>query len=122
MDFPAFDPSDRYEPGPVTLDDLLESAENSQPLEDSTGIIYTDEEFEEHLRSQPFVPASDPQGDVDSICGMVTGTPFDMARDGERIVGEAVEEQRAGRVQTSRVRAAPNDSADAPDGRPSELC
>ena len=32
-----------------------------------------------------------PQGDIDSICGMVTGTPFDMARDGERIVGEAAD-------------------------------
>lgn len=32
-----------------------------------------------------------PQGDIDSICGMVTGTPLDMARDGERIVGEAAD-------------------------------
>ena len=32
-----------------------------------------------------------PQGDIDSVCGMVTGTPFDMARDGERIVGEAAD-------------------------------
>ena len=32
-----------------------------------------------------------PQGDIDSICGMVTGTPFDMASDGERIIGEAAE-------------------------------
>ena len=30
-----------------------------------------------------------PQGDIDSICGMVEGTPFDMARDGRRIVEEA---------------------------------
>lgn len=49
----AVDPPDRYMPGPVTLDDLLDSAKNAQPLEDSTGIIYTDEEFDEHLRSQP---------------------------------------------------------------------
>lgn len=32
-----------------------------------------------------------PQGDIDSICGMVTGTPFDMASDGERIIGEAAD-------------------------------
>ena len=32
-----------------------------------------------------------PQGDIDSICGMVTGTPVDMASDGERIIGEAAE-------------------------------
>lgn len=32
-----------------------------------------------------------PQGDIDSICGMVTGAPFDMARDGERILGEAAD-------------------------------
>ena len=32
-----------------------------------------------------------PLGDVDSICGMVTGMPFDMARDGERILGEAAD-------------------------------
>ena len=32
-----------------------------------------------------------PRGDIDSICGMVTGTPFDMTRDGERIVGEAAD-------------------------------
>lgn len=30
-----------------------------------------------------------PQGDIDSICGMVTGAPFDMAIDGERIIAEA---------------------------------
>ena len=32
-----------------------------------------------------------PQGDIDSICGMVTGTPFDMSRDGDRILGEAAD-------------------------------
>ena len=31
-----------------------------------------------------------PQGDIDSICGMVAGTPFDMARDGKQVVAEAV--------------------------------
>lgn len=55
----AFDPPDRYAPGPVTVDDLVESAKKAQPLDDSTGIIYTDEEFEQHMRSQPFIPASE---------------------------------------------------------------
>ncbi len=30
-------------------------------------------------------------GDIDSVCGMVTGTPFDMAVDGQQILGEAVD-------------------------------
>ena len=30
-----------------------------------------------------------PQSDIDSICGMVNGEPFDMARDGKRIIQEA---------------------------------
>ena len=30
-----------------------------------------------------------PHSDIDSICGMVEGTPFDMARDGRRIIEEA---------------------------------
>ncbi len=30
-----------------------------------------------------------PLGDIDAICGMVTGTPFDMAVDGQQTVGEA---------------------------------
>ena len=38
-----------------------------------------------------------PQGDIDSICGIVAGTPFDMARDGEQIIGEAADELLVGR-------------------------
>ena len=30
-----------------------------------------------------------PQASIDSICGMVAGAPFDMARDGKRIIAEA---------------------------------
>ena len=55
----AFDPPDRYEPGPVTWEDILESTKNPLPGGDSTGVIYTDEEFDEHLRSLPYVPASE---------------------------------------------------------------
>ena len=38
-----------------------------------------------------------PQGDIDSICGMVEGTPFDMARDGRRIIEEATSRLLEGR-------------------------
>lgn len=30
-----------------------------------------------------------PQDDIESICGMVTGTPFDIARDGKQLIAEA---------------------------------
>lgn len=39
--------------------------------------------FERELEQAPV------QGDVDSIRGIVKGAPFDMARDGQRIVSEA---------------------------------
>ena len=38
-----------------------------------------------------------PQGHLDSICGMVAGAPFDMARDGKSILGEAVDDLIADR-------------------------
>ena len=31
--------------------------------------------------------ASAPQGDFESVCGMVSGTPFDIARDGLPMIG-----------------------------------
>ena len=40
-----------YEPGPVTLADIIESQGKGPPLDDSTGIIYTEEEFSAHLES-----------------------------------------------------------------------
>lgn len=33
--------------------------------------------------------APPPKGDIDSICGMVHGTPLDMARDGKQVIAEA---------------------------------
>ena len=30
-----------------------------------------------------------PQAGIDSICGMVAGAPFDMARDGKQVIAEA---------------------------------
>ena len=41
--------------------------------------------------------ASAPQGDLETICGMVQGSPFDMARDGHSIVGAAVTAELAER-------------------------
>lgn len=40
-----------YELGPVTLADIIESQGKGPPSEDSTGIIYTEEEFVAHLES-----------------------------------------------------------------------
>ena len=33
--------------------------------------------------------APTPQGDIEAICGMVSGTPFDIAQDGNEIAAEA---------------------------------
>lgn len=33
--------------------------------------------------------APTPQAGIDSICGMVSGAPFDMAREGDRVIAEA---------------------------------
>ena len=38
-----------------------------------------------------------PQGDLDSIRGIVSGAPFDMARDGKQILGEAADASLFGR-------------------------
>lgn len=40
-----------------------------------------------------------PQSDIDCICGMVEGPPFDMARDGRRIIEEATSR----RIQAVRI-------------------
>lgn len=47
-----------YESGPITWEVITESIKHAEPLQDSTGVVYTDEEFDEHLRSQPHVGAS----------------------------------------------------------------
>ena len=43
--------------------------------------------------------APTPQGDIDSICGMVSGAPVDMANDGKQIIAEA-----AGRLNADKLR------------------
>ena len=47
-------------------------------------------EFTRRLFEKEFDTAM-PQGDLDSICGMVNGAPFDMARDGKQIIAEAAD-------------------------------
>ncbi len=36
-----------------------------------------------------------PRGDIDAICGMVSGAPFDMAQDGKKVIVEAANRQLA---------------------------
>ena len=43
--------------------------------------------------------APTPQAGVDSICGMVAGPPFDMARDGKRVIAEARHAQLVDRAR-----------------------
>ena len=70
----------------ITMPDHLHAQAKQRAAE--LGISFA--EFARRLFEKELsLPA--PQGDIDSICGMVTGTPFDMASDGERIIGEAAE-------------------------------
>ena len=70
----------------ITMPDHLHAQAKQRAAE--LGISFA--EFARRLFEKELsLPA--PQGDIDSICGMVTGTPFDMATDGERIIGEAAE-------------------------------
>ena len=46
--------SHRYEPGPVTLTDIIESQGKGPPLDDPSEVFYTEEEFVAHLESIPF--------------------------------------------------------------------
>ena len=70
----------------ITMPDHLHAQAKQRAAE--LGISFA--EFARRLFEKELsLPA--PQGDINSICGMVTGTPFDMASDGERIIGEAAE-------------------------------
>lgn len=40
-----------------------------------------------------------PQIGIDSICGIVSGAPFDMARDGDRVIADARHAQSFDRVR-----------------------
>ena len=47
-------------------------------------------EFTRRLLEQELT-GTDPQGDIESIRGIVNGPAFDMALDGERLIGEATD-------------------------------
>lgn len=51
-------------------------------------------EFARRLFERELDEAS-PKGDIDEICGMVSGAPFDMAQDGKKIIVEAANRQLA---------------------------
>lgn len=76
----------------ITLPDHMHARAKQRAAE--LGISFA--EFARRLFEKEFAAAA-PQGDIDAICAMVTGTSFDMARDGERIVGEAAEGLLTGR-------------------------
>lgn len=49
------------------------------------------------LDSELNAPA--PQAGIEEICGMVAGLPFDMARDGKRVIAEARHSQLVDRAR-----------------------
>lgn len=68
----------------ITLPDHIHAMAKRRAAE--LGISFA--EFARRLFEKELAKAA-PHGDIDSICGMVEGTPFDMARDGRRIIDEA---------------------------------
>ena len=76
----------------ITLPDQMHARAKRRAAE--LGISFA--EFTRRLFEKELV-APEPQGDLESICGMVQGTPFDMARDGHSIIGTAVAAELAQR-------------------------
>ena len=70
----------------ITLPDHMHARAKQRAAE--LGISFA--EFARRLFEKELDTAM-PQGGIDSICGMVDGAAFDMARDGERIVAEATD-------------------------------
>lgn len=70
----------------ITLPDRMHALAKQRAAE--LGISFA--EFARRLFEKE-LSLPEPQGDIDSVCGMVTGAPFDMTLDGERIVGEATD-------------------------------
>ena len=70
----------------ITLPDNLHARAKQRAAE--LGISFA--EFARRLFDRELGPL-ETRGDIDSICGMVTGEPFDMARDGDLIIGEATD-------------------------------
>ncbi len=70
----------------ITLPDHLHALAKQRAAD--LGISFA--EFARRLFDKELSPPAT-RGDIDSISGMVTGEPFDMARDGELIIGEAID-------------------------------
>lgn len=68
----------------ITLPDHMHAAAKRR----AAGLGISFAEYARRLIERELATAM-PQGGVDSICGMVEGTPFDMARNGRPIVEEA---------------------------------
>ncbi|MDE0668756.1 MAG: hypothetical protein OXI48_06985 [bacterium] len=68
----------------ITLPDQLHAKSKSRAAE--LGISLS--EFVRRVLTAE-LDAPSPQGDIDSICGFVSGAPFDMARDGDGLIAEA---------------------------------
>ena len=76
----------------ITLPDQMHTQAKQRGAE--LGISFA--EFARRLFEKE-LDTSAPQGDLESICGMVQGAPFDMARDGRSIVEAAVTAELAER-------------------------
>lgn len=76
----------------ITLPDQMHAQAKQRAAE--LGISFA--EFARRLFEKEF-DTSAPRGDLESICGMVQGAPFDMARDGRSIVEAAVTAELAER-------------------------
>lgn len=72
----------------ITMPDHIHAKAKQRAAE--LGISFA--EFARRLFEKEF-DAPAPQGDIDAICGMVSGTPFDMAQDGKKIIVEAANRQ-----------------------------
>lgn len=68
----------------ITLPDHIHAVAKHRAAE--LGISFA--EFARRLFEKELLTPA-PQGDIDSICGMVEGSPFDMASDGRNIIEEA---------------------------------
>lgn len=74
----------------ITMPDHIHAKAKQRAAE--LGISFA--EFARRLFEREFDEAA-PQGDIDAICGMVSGAPFDMAQDGKKIIVEAANRQLA---------------------------
>lgn len=68
----------------ITIPDQIHAKAKQRAAE--LGISFA--EFARRLFEKE-LEAPTPQGDIEAICGMVSGSPFDMARDGNEIAAEA---------------------------------